>query len=158
MTLIAEYNDARRTEKIARLRRIMALRAMNLLGLSQRDIAASLGVSQSAISQQATAASSNCGSDVSADLFEAAAPVLKIIAAKFGYTKLSVFGSVARGDSNSDSDLDLIVQPPAGTSSFDFAEFKQLLERVLGREIDLISFGGLDPRLDKDIVQDSRLL
>lgn len=157
MTLIAEYNDARRAEKLARLRRVMALRAMNLLGVSQREIAASLGVSQSAISQQA-AATANYGSDVSADLLEAAAPVLKIVAAKFGYTGLSVFGSVARGDSQSDSDLDLIVQPPAGTSSFDFVEFKQLLERVLGREIDLISFGGLDSRIDKDIVEDSRLL
>lgn len=157
MTLIAEYNDARRAEKLARLRRVMALRAMNLLGVSQREIATSLGVSQSAISQQA-AATANYGSDVSADLLEAAAPVLKIVAAKFGYTGLSVFGSVARGDSQSDSDLDLIVQPPAGTSSFDFVEFKQLLERVLGREIDLISFGGLDSRIDKDIVEDSRLL
>ncbi|AOP52156.1 hypothetical protein BLSMQ_0438 [Brevibacterium aurantiacum] len=50
------------------------------------------------------------------------------------------------------------MQPPPGTSSFDFVEFKQLVEKVLGREIDLISYSGLDPVLDADILHDKRLL
>lgn len=50
-----------------------------------------------------------------------------------------------------DSDIDLIVEAPAGTSSFDFIRFKLLIERVLGREVDLVDYGGLKPRLDDDI-------
>ncbi|AZT92136.1 MAG: nucleotidyltransferase domain-containing protein [Brevibacterium aurantiacum] len=157
MTLVAEYNDARRAEGIARVRRAIVLRAMNVLGLSQREIAASLGISQPAVSQQ-VAASTNFGNLSAAELLEAAAPILRLVAEKYRYTELAVFGSVARGDSRAESDIDLLVQPPPGTSSFDFVEFKQLVEKVLGREIDLISYGGLDPVLDADILHDKRLL
>lgn len=50
-----------------------------------------------------------------------------------------------------DSDIDLIVDAPEGTSSFAFIRFKQLIEKVLGREIDLIDYGGLKPGVDDDI-------
>jgi uncharacterized protein len=44
------------------------------------------------------------------------------------------------------------------TSSFGFLKFKQLLEQVLGREIDLIDYGGLKPKLDDDIRREAVLL
>ena len=66
-----------------------------------------------------------------------------------GYAKLAVFGSIARREARIDSDIDLIVEAPAGTSSFDFIRFRQLLEQVLGREIDLVEYGGLKPGLEK---------
>lgn len=49
------------------------------------------------------------------------------------------------------SDLDLIVEVPRATSSFAFIRFKQLVEQILGREVDLISYGGLAERLDDEI-------
>ena len=52
MTLVAEYLSARRDEDIARLRRVLALRAMVASGMSQRQIAVALGISQPAVSQQ----------------------------------------------------------------------------------------------------------
>jgi len=69
-----------------------------------------------------------------------------------------VFGSVARQQARQDSDIDLIVEAPEGTSSFDFVRFQQLLEQVLGREIHLIDYGGLTPRLDDDIRREAVLL
>jgi uncharacterized protein len=36
MTLLAEYRDARRDEDVARLRRVIALRAMVATGMSQQ--------------------------------------------------------------------------------------------------------------------------
>jgi uncharacterized protein len=57
-----------------------------------------------------------------------------------------------------DSDIDLLVEAPEGASSFGFIRFKQLLERVLGREIDLIDYGGLKPKLDDDIRREAVLL
>lgn len=39
----------------------------------------------------------------------------------------------------------------AGTSSFAFLRFRQTLEQVLGREIDLVDYGGLTPELDDGI-------
>jgi predicted nucleotidyltransferase len=47
---------------------------------------------------------------------------------------------------------------PPGTSSFEFIRFKQLIEKVLGRETDLISCGGLELKVDDDIRRDVVLL
>jgi len=157
MTLSAEYRNARRAEDVARLRRVLALRAMGAGGLSQRQIAETLGITQPAVSQQLKFAAQldHVHPEV---LLEAAAPILKALAGEHGYQRLAVFGSVARGQAGPGSDIDLIVQAPEGTSSFGFIRFKQLLEQVLGREIDLIDYGGLKPRLDDDIRREAVLL
>jgi hypothetical protein len=157
MTLVAEYLVARRDEDTARLRRVLALRAMVAAGMSQRQIAVALGISQPAVSQQLKFAPEL--DDVHpAELLEAATPILKALAADRGYRRLAVFGSVARGAAQPGSDIDLIVEAPAGMSSFGFLQFKQLIEQVLGREIDLVDYGGLKPKLDDDIRREAVLL
>jgi predicted nucleotidyltransferase len=150
MALVVEYQDARHDEDLARLRRILALRAMQASGMSQRQIAEAVGISQSAVSQQLKSAPdlSTLHPQV---VLEAAAPVLKALAAEHGYNRLAVFGSVARHEARGDSDIDLLVEPPEGTSSFGFIRFQQLIERVLGRRVDMVSWGGLKPELDDDI-------
>lgn len=157
MTLLAEYRDARRDEDVARLRRAVALRAMVATGMSQRDIAESLGITQPAVSQQLK---SSLGLEMVHPelLLEAATPILKALATERHYRRLAVFGSVGRRDATDDSDVDLLVEAPPGTSSFEFVRFRLLLEEVLGREIDLIDYGGLTPGLDDDIIREARLL
>lgn len=106
MTLLAEYQGARHDEDVARMRRVLALRAMVASGMSQRQIAEALGVTQPAVSQQLKFAPGL--DDVHpAALLEAATPVLKALAADRGYSRLAVFGSVARGTARADSDPDL---------------------------------------------------
>lgn len=156
MTLLVEYRAARHDEDVARLRRVLALRAMAALGMSQREVAAALGVSQPAVSQQLKAA--DLGRVHPEVLVEAAAPVLRRLAEESGYGRLAVFGSVARGRARHDSDIDLLVQAPEGTSSFGLVRFKQLIERVLGRQIDLVEYGGLKAKLDDDIRSEAVLL
>jgi predicted nucleotidyltransferase len=63
---------------------------------------------------------------------------LRTLAAEHGYSRIGVFGSVARGEARQDSDISLIVEAPEGTSSFGFLRFKQVLEQVLGRELNLV--------------------
>lgn len=157
MSMLAEYRAARRSEEVARLRRVLALRAMVAGGMSQREIAASLGVTQPAISQQLRHAPELADAHPGL-LLEAAAPVLKAIAEEHGYGRIAVFGSLARHQARQDSDIDLIVEAPEGTSSFGFIRFKRLIEHVLGREIDLIDYGGLKPRVDDDIRREAVLL
>jgi uncharacterized protein len=157
MSLLAEYRAARRDEEIARLRRVLALRAMVAAGMSQRQIAESLGVTQPAVSQQLRYAPEL--DDLHPEvLLEAAAPILKALAADHGYTRIAVFGSLARHQARRDSDIDLIVEAPEGTSSFGFIRFKRVIEQVLGREVDLIEYGGLKPRVDDDIRREAVLL
>jgi predicted nucleotidyltransferase len=157
MIFVAEYREARHDEDVARLRRVLALRAMAATGMSQREIAAALGVSQPAVSQQLKAAQ-DLGRVHPEALIEAAAPVLRRLVEESGYARLAVFGSVARGDARQDSDIDLLVEAPEGTSSFGFIRFKQLIEQVLGRQIDLVDYGGLKPKLDDDIRREAVLL
>jgi len=157
MTLLTEYQHARRDEDVARLRRVLALRAMVAEGTSQRQIARALGVSQPAVSQQLKFAPDLARVHPQL-LLQAAAPILKAIAEQHGYSSLAVFGSVAREQARQDSDIDLLVEAPEGTSSFGFIRFKQLIEQVLGRQIDLIDYGGLKPKIDDDIRREAVLL
>ena len=154
MSLVAEYREARRGEDRARLTRVLALRALMADGFSQRAIADQLGISQSAVSQQLRSAPDLSRQDP-ASLLEAGAPIVKALAAERGFTRLAVFGSVARGDARPDSDIDLLVEAPEGTSSFDFVRFQQLIEHVLGRHIDMVEYGGLKPGLDDDIQREA---
>jgi len=157
MGLVLDYQNARRSEIVSRLRRVMALRAMLAGGRSQREVAESVGVSQPAVSQQLRSAPDVHALDA-ATVLEAAAPILKTLAAERGYTRLAVFGSVARGQARPDSDIDLLVESPAGTSSFDFVRFQLLLAQVLGRGVDLVEYGGLKDGLDDDIRREAVLL
>ena len=79
MSVLAEYQEARRGEDVARLRRVIALRAMVASGMSQRQIAEELAISQPAVSQQLKFAPDLDDVHPQA-LLEAAAPVLKALA------------------------------------------------------------------------------
>jgi predicted nucleotidyltransferase len=50
------------------------------------------------------------------------------------------------------------VEAPEGTSSFDFVRFKRLVEQVLGREVDLVAYGGSKADVDDDIRREAVLL
>lgn len=157
MTLLAQYRDARREEETARLRRLLALRAIVATGTSQRQVAEALGISQPAVSQQLRSARELSGLHPEV-LLEAAAPILKALAAEHRYARLAVFGSVARGQAGRDSDIDLLVEAPEDASTFDLLRFKRLVEQILGREVDLVDYGGLKPGLDDDIRREAVVL
>jgi predicted nucleotidyltransferase len=91
-------------------------------------------------------------------LLEAAAPILAHMAEGRGFTRLAVFGSVARHSARQDSDIDLLVSAPPDTSIGDLLAVRDLFERVLGRPVDLTTYGGLKPGLDDDIHREAVLL
>lgn len=156
MELTREYQAATRDGELARLRRVLALRAMLVDGESQREVARRLGVTQPAISYQVSPQRTE-GVRPS-DLIAAGGSVLRSLAEHRGFSRLAVFGSAARGDDRPDSDLDLLVQPPADADLFDMLRLEEALASVLGRNVDLVSYRGLDSRLDRDIIFDTVLL
>lgn len=157
MGLTDEYRAAQHQEKVARLRRLIALRAMLASGMSQRQAAAELGISQPAVCQQLKATAELEQADAGMVL-EAGAPVIKALAETHAFTDIAVFGSVARGESRPDSDIDLIAHPPAGTSIARYLAFQGLLEHAVARKVDLISYTALKGRMDDDIRRDAVLL
>ncbi len=66
------------------------------------------------------------------------------LAAKHGASNVRVFGSVARGEANSDSDVDILVTwDYERMSSWGGVELDTELEALLGRKVDVVSDKGL---------------
>lgn len=61
--------------------------------------------------------------------------------------RLALFGSVARGDERSSSDIDLLVEFD-GPARFDnYVHLLELLEELTGRKIDLVTKSAVKPRM-----------
>ncbi|HUF39401.1 MAG TPA: nucleotidyltransferase domain-containing protein [Anaerolineales bacterium] len=60
--------------------------------------------------------------------------------------EFSLFGSVLRDDFSSSSDLDILIDfsPDARWGLFDLVDMKQELEDLTGRDVDLLTRGGLN--------------
>jgi predicted nucleotidyltransferase len=60
------------------------------------------------------------------------------IATRYGAGILRVFGSVARGDTRPESDVDLLVEMEADRSLLDLVGLGQELEELLQRRVDVL--------------------
>lgn len=78
------------------------------------------------------------------------------VAAKFGISKVYVFGSVARGESSAVSDLDLLVEMESGASVFGVGGFQFEVQKLLGIQVDVIPVFTLPKIDDKTFVQSIR--
>ena len=69
-------------------------------------------------------------------------------------SSISLVGSVARGDDTDDSDYDFLACFTEGASLFDLAGLQEDLRDLLGRDVDVISAGGLRDK-HHSILQDA---
>jgi len=79
-------------------------------------------------------------------------------AARHGVRNVRVFGSVARGDDQQNSDVDFLVDVEAGRSLLDVIAFEQDLQQLLGRHVDVLTDGGLSPYLQQRILAEAASL
>jgi len=80
------------------------------------------------------------------------------LADRYKAENLRVFGSVARGEENENSDVDILVHFRQGASLFDLMDLKEDTEELLGLEVDIISDRGLSPYLANRILDEARPL
>ncbi len=73
------------------------------------------------------------------------AEILKVARRHRGRS-VAVFGSVARGDDGPGSDIDLLVDFEPGSSLLDLMRMSDELTELLGRQVDVVSRGGLRDR------------
>jgi hypothetical protein len=65
---------------------------------------------------------------------------LRDLCRRYHVARLEVFGSFARGDADSDSDLDILVTlDDQARVGLGFIELKEELERMFGRPVDLLT-------------------
>ena len=142
-------------------------------GLSQAELAARAGVTQSVISVYESGRRQPALSTLAA-LVEAAGSRLEIqvrrpatrrsglsgplgqklrrnriavlrAAAAHGVRISGVFGSVARGEDRADSDVDLLVMLPPGVGLFELGRLAAELQELLGARVDLVPAADLKP-------------
>jgi predicted nucleotidyltransferase len=77
------------------------------------------------------------------------------LAERRGAHNVRVFGSIARGDQQSSSDIDLLVDFEPGRSLLDLTGLWLDLESALGCKVDVVSSRGLRPRLASEVLRDA---
>lgn len=81
------------------------------------------------------------------------------LAAKHGVSNVRIFGSVARGDADEKSDVDLLVSLAPKFSLPDHVRLEEALKQLLGRKVDVISDRSLSrPRFKQRVLRDARPL
>jgi uncharacterized protein len=70
-----------------------------------------------------------------------------------GVIRLSLFGSTARGDHRSDSDIDLLAafDDTRRISLLDIAGIERHISEMLGHPVELVEEGTLKPRVRKNV-------
>jgi uncharacterized protein len=75
-----------------------------------------------------------------------------------GVKSLALFGSVARDEATSESDVDLLVEFEHPIGLFEFIGLKQYLESLLGCKVDLGTTRSLRPYLKEQVLQEAILV
>jgi predicted nucleotidyltransferase len=80
------------------------------------------------------------------------------LAARYGVTDVRVFGSMARGDADETSDVDLLVRPLPGTSLLDLGGLLMDAQELLGRRVEVVSEYALHPALRERVLKEAQPL
>lgn len=79
-----------------------------------------------------------------------ALPVLR----RYGVRRAGVFGSHARGEAGPESDLDLLVELPPGSSLLDLVGLEQALTDALGVRVEATTYRALHPLVRDRVLGD----
>lgn len=77
------------------------------------------------------------------------------VAARRGARNVRVFGSVARGEAQPDSDLDLLVDLEPGRNLLDLGGLLIDLQEMLGCRVDVITEKGLRERIRERVLREA---
>ena len=75
-----------------------------------------------------------------------------------GATKIAIFGSFATGKEKRTSDVDVLVKFKSEVTLLQLSSMKLELEDKLERKVDLLTYGGINPRLRKTILQEQKII
>ena len=92
------------------------------------------------------------------ELLQSKRPDILALAEKRGARNVRVVGSVVRGESRPDSDLDLLVDLDPGRSLIDLGGLLMDLQGLLGLKVDVVAEAGWRPRLRQRVVAEAKPL
>ncbi len=74
---------------------------------------------------------------------------------RFGVKSIAIFGSVARDEARSDSDVDVLVEFCVPVGFFELSRLERRLVVLLGHPVDLTTPGGLKRQLRERILREA---
>ena len=74
---------------------------------------------------------------------------------RYGINRIRIFGSVARDEESINSDLDLLINFDEGRSLFDLIGFRNDIEEMLGRKVDVVSENALHWYIKEKVLQEA---
>ena len=77
------------------------------------------------------------------------------IASQYHAKNVRLFGSVARGDEQADSDIDFLVDFQPGSTLLDQVGLIDTLSSKLGRKVDVVSARALNRHLSRKILEEA---
>jgi predicted nucleotidyltransferase len=77
------------------------------------------------------------------------------LAQQYGAKNVRVFGSVARGEDNEQSDIDFLVEMEPTRSLFDLGGFMMALQELLECSVDVVAEDGLKMRIRERVLQEA---
>jgi predicted nucleotidyltransferase len=80
------------------------------------------------------------------------------LAAKRGAFNVRIFGSVARGEATSTSDVDFLVDLEEGRSLFDVGGLLYDLQNLLHRKVDVVTEAGLHWYIKDKVIKEAKPL
>lgn len=80
------------------------------------------------------------------------------LAAKYGAYNVRIFGSVARGESDANSDIDFLVEMEPGKTLFDLGGLLMELQDLLSCRVDIVTVKGLRSRIRERVLQEAVFL
>ena len=80
------------------------------------------------------------------------------IAARHGVSRIRVFGSVARGEERSDSDLDLLIDLDENHGFADYLAFAEEVEHLFSRYVEIVIDRSLSPHFRPFIEKEAQPL
>lgn len=136
---ISAYETGRREPNLATLRRLLAAAGFDLQLRTEAKLPATRHLPDTPVTRR---------------LEEQRDSVIAVIAA-YGGSNVRVFGSVARGEASSESDLDLLVDLPARTGVLTLGRIAAQIERLVDMQTDIVPVHALRPEIARRILAEA---
>jgi predicted nucleotidyltransferase len=75
-------------------------------------------------------------------------PVLK----RYFIKRAAIFGSVAKGLANADSDVDLLIEAETGFTLFKMISLEQEISNLIHRKVDVVEYGALKEAIRQEVL------
>ena len=91
-------------------------------------------------------------------LIESHRAEIRTLAERHGLHDVRVFGSMARGDADETSDIDLLVTLPPGRTGLALGALLMDAQDLLGRRVEVVTERSLHPALREQVLEEAQIL